>query len=57
MQVVQEAICPERQLGDNALSAVASISDVYVSNDLQVVKVSAHSFIAKGCGVSVLGVA
>jgi ribosome-binding factor A len=36
-QVVQEAICPERRSGmDTALSAVASITDVYVSGDLQV---------------------
>ncbi|PNW87453.1 hypothetical protein CHLRE_02g145000v5 [Chlamydomonas reinhardtii] len=37
--VIQAAICPERKLGDDALSAVASITDTYVSNDLQVVKV------------------
>eukprot|EP00879_Flechtneria_rotunda_P002238 GHRR01002425.1.p1 GENE.GHRR01002425.1~~GHRR01002425.1.p1 ORF type:complete len:347 (+),score=94.55 GHRR01002425.1:640-1680(+) len=39
-KVVQEAICPERRVGlDDKLSAVASITHVYVSNDLQVVKV------------------
>ncbi|KAF6264296.1 ribosome-binding factor A-domain-containing protein [Scenedesmus sp. NREL 46B-D3] len=39
-KVVQEAICPERRAGlDDKLSAVASITHVYVSNDLQVVKV------------------
>ncbi|KAG2437194.1 hypothetical protein HXX76_005858 [Chlamydomonas incerta] len=37
--VIQAAICPERKLGDDALSAVASITNTYVSNDLQVVKV------------------
>ncbi len=36
MQVVQAAICPERDYGlDDQLSAVASITDAYVSNDLQ----------------------
>jgi hypothetical protein len=36
-QVVQEAICPERKRGlDDQLSAVASITEVYVSGDLQV---------------------
>jgi hypothetical protein len=36
-QVVQEAICPERRKGlDDQLSAVASITEVYVSGDLQV---------------------
>ncbi|KXZ51064.1 hypothetical protein GPECTOR_14g5 [Gonium pectorale] len=37
--VIQAAICPERRLGDDTLSAVASITNTYVSNDLQVVKV------------------
>ncbi|WIA35270.1 hypothetical protein OEZ86_003729 [Tetradesmus obliquus] len=38
-KVVQEAICPERRAGlDDKLSAVASVTHVYVSNDLQVVK-------------------
>lgn len=37
LQVVQEAICPERRAGlDDKLSAVASVTHVYVSNDLQV---------------------
>jgi len=37
--VVAGAVCPERKRGfDGALSALASITDVYVSNDLQVVK-------------------
>lgn len=37
MQVVQEAICPEKKRGlDDQLSAVASITEVYVSGDLQV---------------------
>ena len=30
------AISPERQLGSNEITAVASVTDVYVSNDLQV---------------------
>ncbi len=36
LQVIQAAICPERKLGDDTLSAVASITNTYVSNDLQV---------------------
>jgi ribosome-binding factor A len=37
LQVVAGAVCPERKRGfDGALSALASITDVYVSNDLQV---------------------
>lgn len=40
VQLLQEAICPERRFAmDNQLSAVASITSVYVSNDMQVVKV------------------
>lgn len=36
MQVVQAAICPERDYGlDDQLSAVASVTEAYVSNDLQ----------------------
>eukprot|EP00878_Enallax_costatus_P036865 GHUV01041442.1.p2 GENE.GHUV01041442.1~~GHUV01041442.1.p2 ORF type:complete len:127 (+),score=15.24 GHUV01041442.1:632-1012(+) len=36
-KVVQAAICPEKRAGlDDKLSAVASITHVYVSNDLQV---------------------
>jgi len=38
-QVLAGAICPERALGAREISAVASVTDVYVSNDLQVVKV------------------
>lgn len=30
------AICPERAAGGNEISALASVTDVYVSNDLQV---------------------
>ncbi|GLC41423.1 hypothetical protein PLESTB_001013000 [Pleodorina starrii] len=37
--VIQGAICPERKGGGDTLSAVASITNTYVSNDLQVVKV------------------
>jgi hypothetical protein len=35
-QVLVNAICPERALGGNEISALASVTDVYVSNDLQV---------------------
>lgn len=39
-KVLQQAICPERKRGmDGALSALASVTDVQVSNDLQVAKV------------------
>ena len=39
-KVVQEAICPERKRGiDDGLSALASVTEVEVSNDLQVAKV------------------
>eukprot|EP00195_Chlamydomonas_chlamydogama_P015569 CAMPEP_0202902886 /NCGR_PEP_ID=MMETSP1392-20130828/18653_1 /ASSEMBLY_ACC=CAM_ASM_000868 /TAXON_ID=225041 /ORGANISM="Chlamydomonas chlamydogama, Strain SAG 11-48b" /LENGTH=245 /DNA_ID=CAMNT_0049589745 /DNA_START=273 /DNA_END=1010 /DNA_ORIENTATION=+ len=39
-EVVQNAICPERATGmSDQLSAVASVTHVYVSNDLQVVKI------------------
>lgn len=39
-KVVQEAICPERKRGvDDSLSALASITEVEISNDLQVAKV------------------
>lgn len=37
---MQEAVCPERRRGlDGALSALASVTDVHVSNDLQLAKV------------------
>jgi ribosome-binding factor A len=39
-QVLQKAVCPEKRLGmDNAVSAIASVTDVAVSGDLQVAKV------------------
>ena len=39
-KVLQQAVCPERRRGiDNALSALASVTDVQVTNDLQVAKV------------------
>ena len=39
-KVVQAAICPERRRGiDDGLSALASVTEVEVSNDLQVAKV------------------
>jgi len=39
-KVVQSAICPERRRGiDDALSAMASVVDVEITNDLQVAKV------------------
>lgn len=39
-RVVQEAVCPARKRGrDGALSALASVTDVQLSNDLQVAKI------------------
>lgn len=39
-RVLQEAVCPERKRGmDGALSALVSVTDVRLSNDLQVAKV------------------
>ena len=39
-QVMQAAVCPERARGfDGALSALASVTEVQISNDLQVAKV------------------
>lgn len=39
-KVVMEAVCPERKRGiDDGLSALASITEVDISNDLQVAKV------------------
>lgn len=39
-KVLQKAVCPERQRGmDGAVSALASVTDVKISNDLQVAKV------------------
>ena len=39
-QVLQQAVCPERRRGfDGALSALASVTEVQISNDLQVAKV------------------
>ena len=38
--MLQKAICPEKRAGlDSALSAIASVTEVRVSNDLQVAKV------------------
>ena len=40
MQVLQKAICPEKRAGlDSALSAIASVTEVRLSSDLQVAKV------------------
>ena len=40
VQVLQGAVCPEVKLGlDDAVSAIASVTEVAVSNDLQVAKV------------------
>jgi ribosome-binding factor A len=40
MQILQQAVCPERRRGfDGALSALASVTEVQISNDLQVAKV------------------
>ena len=39
-QILQAAVCPERRRGfDGALSALASVTEVRISNDLQVAKV------------------
>lgn len=39
-KVLQKAVCPERRRGmDGAVSALASVTDVKISNDLQVAKV------------------
>ncbi|KAL4447692.1 hypothetical protein ABPG75_004911 [Micractinium tetrahymenae] len=39
-KVLQAAVCPERRRGfDGALSALASVTEVHVTNDLQVAKV------------------
>jgi ribosome-binding factor A len=39
-KALQAAVCPERRRGyDGALSALASVTEVQVSNDLQVAKV------------------
>lgn len=39
-QLLQAAVCPERRRGfDGALSALASVTEVHVTNDLQVAKV------------------
>ena len=40
MQVLQGAVCPEVKMGlDDAVSAIASVTEVAVSNDLSVAKV------------------
>ena len=40
MQVLQGAVCPEVKMGlDDAVSAIASVTEVAMSNDLQVAKV------------------
>eukprot|EP01023_Acetabularia_acetabulum_P023083 TRINITY_DN2266_c0_g2_i2.p3 TRINITY_DN2266_c0_g2~~TRINITY_DN2266_c0_g2_i2.p3 ORF type:complete len:286 (-),score=51.25 TRINITY_DN2266_c0_g2_i2:421-1278(-) len=38
-RALQNAVCPERLLGDNTLSAIASVTGVQLSGDLQVAKV------------------
>ncbi len=39
-KTMQAAVCPERRRGfDGALSALASVTEVQISNDLQVAKV------------------
>lgn len=39
-KVLQQAVCPERRRGlDGTVSALASVTDVQISNDLQVAKV------------------
>ena len=43
--MVQKAICPEKRLGlDAAVSAIASVTEVRVSSDLQVAKVYVSIF-------------
>ena len=40
MQVLQGAVCPEVKMGlDDAVSAIASVTEVAMSSDLQVAKV------------------
>lgn len=40
VQVLQGAVCPEVKMGlDDAVSAIASVTEVSMSNDLQVAKV------------------
>ncbi len=39
LQVVQAAICPERRLGDDSLSAVASVTHTHVTNDMSYAKI------------------
>lgn len=40
VQVLQKAVCPEKRIGiDSALSAIASVTEVEVSNDLTIAKV------------------
>ena len=70
-QVLQKAICPEKRAGlDSALSAIASVTEVRLSNDLQVAKVYISIFSdergketamrqlnkLQGCGAAVLTV-
>lgn len=44
-RVLQEAVCPERKRGlDTAVSALASVTEVVISNDLQVAKVYVSVF-------------
>eukprot|EP01025_Chloroclados_australasicus_P044195 TRINITY_DN4768_c0_g1_i1.p2 TRINITY_DN4768_c0_g1~~TRINITY_DN4768_c0_g1_i1.p2 ORF type:complete len:320 (+),score=24.79 TRINITY_DN4768_c0_g1_i1:1-960(+) len=38
-RALQNAVCPERLLGDSTLSAIASVTEVELSGDLQVAKV------------------
>ena len=44
-QVLQKAVCPEKRIGlDTAVSALASVTEVAVSGDLQVAKVYVSIF-------------
>jgi ribosome-binding factor A len=46
LQVLQGAVCPEKKNGggDNALSAIATVTEVELTNDLQVAKVFVSVF-------------
>lgn len=45
MQTMQVAVCPEKKGGgSNALSAIATVTEVELTNDLQVAKVYVSIF-------------
>lgn len=58
LQVLQQAVCPERRRGfDGAVSALASVTEVVISNDLQVARVylSIYRQARRSCAVCVWG--